>query len=266
MSNYKTILIKNEEAIATVWLNRSDRHNALNPVLMREVIHYFQKIENDTTIRIVVIRGKGKSFCAGADLNWMKESANLSEEENKQDSRLLADFFSTIYYSSKITIAITHGNIYGGGNGLVAACDLSLGLGDCRFSFSETRLGLIAATITPLMLQRLHPSVYKLLVFSALSFNGTEAQEIGLLNKVFSTSEMLEEYLKKINSAMLQGGPNALSGSKRLINDLLDPSRSAETKKRIPDILATIRVGDEAREGFAAFLEKRKPDFEKFRK
>ena len=261
MSKYKTILIKNEEAVSTVWLNRPDRHNALNPDLMREVIHYFQKIENDTTIRIVVIRGKGKSFCAGADLNWMKESANLSEEENKQDSRLLADFFSAIYHSSKITIAITHGNIYGGGNGLVSACDLSLGLSDCRFSLSETRLGLIAATITPLMLQRLHPSAYKLLVFSALPFNGTEAQEIGLLNKVFSTSEMLEEYLKRINDAMLKGGPNALSGSKRLINDLLDPSRSAETTKRIPDILATIRVTEEAREGFAAFLEKRKPNW-----
>ena len=261
MSNYKTIIIETKGAIATLWFNRPDKHNALNPHLMREVIHFFQEIENNDRVRIVVIRGKGVSFCAGADLNWMKESANLNEEENLQDSRLLSDFFSTIYHSSKITIALVHGNIYGGGNGLIAACDLSFGLRDSRFSLSETRLGLIAATITPFMLQRLHPSTYKLLVFSAMPFDGAEAKEIGLLNQVFGTNEMLDIYLEKAINDMLKGGPNALSGSKRLINDLLDFSKSAEVKGRIPNILASIRVTNEAREGFAAFLEKRKPNW-----
>lgn len=261
MTNTKNIFIENHGAVETLWLNRPEKYNALNPDLMREVIQYFQEIENNTALRIVVIRGKGSSFCAGADLNWMNESANLSAEENLQDSRLLTDFFSTIYYSSKITIAVAHGNIYGGGNGIVAASDLAFALSGSRFSLSETRLGLIAATITPFMLQRLHPSTYKLLVFSARPFDGDQAQQIGLVNQAFDTYQMLDDYLEALLDAMLKGGPNALGGSKRLINELLDPAKSQEVKERIPKLLADMRVTDEAREGFAAFLEKRKPNW-----
>ena len=260
--NYKTIEISTRNEVVTLWLNRPDKHNALNPHLIREVIHFFREIENNSGVRIIVLRGKGASFCAGADLNWMKESAVRGEEENLKDSQLLSDFFSTIYHSSKITIAVVNGNSYGGGNGLIAACDLSYGLHNCRFSLSETRLGLIAATITPLMLQRLQPAVYKSLVFTAMPFNGTEAKEFGLLNQVFETNTILDIYLDKVMDAMLKGGPNALSGSKQLINDLLDPAKSDEVKRNIPQILASIKVTDEAREGFAAFLEKRKPNWQ----
>lgn len=261
MTNYKTIIINHTDKVATLWLNRPDKHNALNPDLMREVIHFFQYIENDEQVRMVVIRGCGKSFCAGADLNWMKNAAQLSDEENLNDCRLLTEFFSTIYHSRKITIGIAHGNVFGGGNGLVAACDIAYGLADSCFSLSETRLGLIAATITPYMLNRLQSSVYKELIFTAKPFNGKEAEKYGLINRSFVGIDELEIELEKALNAMRNAGPQSLIGSKRLINDLLNPSKKNEIVSQIPKILADVRTSEEAKEGFAAFLEKRKPNW-----
>lgn len=258
-TNYKNIAISIENYTAILWLNRPERHNALNPDLMRETIDFFSSVEDDETIRFVVIRGKGKSFCAGADLNWMKDSANLSDDDNLKDSQLLTDFFAAIYHCSKVVIGIGHGNIFGGGNGLLAVSDFAYGLNNARFSLSETRLGLIAATITPYMLNKLHPSVYKELIFTARSYNGEEASKIGLLNRSFERMETLEAYLGETIDQMLKAGPKSLIGSKKLIHDLLNTQDIDKELSRIPKILADVRVTEEAKEGFAAFLEKRKP-------
>ena len=260
-TNYKNIEITVDHFTATLWLNRPERHNALNPELMKETIHFFSSVNDDERIRFIVIRGKGKSFCAGADLNWMKEAANLSYEENLNDSQLLTDFFSVIYNCSKVVIGIGHGNIFGGGNGLLAVCDFAYGLKDARFSLSETRLGLIAATITPYMLGKLSPSVYKALIFTARPYNGDEAQRIGLLNASFENMETLDAHLNETVDYMLKAGPKSLIGSKKLINELLNPEKSKEVMKQIPRILAEVRVTSEASEGFSAFLEKRKPNW-----
>lgn len=262
MTNYKYIKITKEKSVITLWLNRPEKHNALNPDLMREVIHFFQTIENSDEINLVIIRGIGKSFCAGADLNWMKESVNLNEDENLEECQLLSDFFSSIYHSQKITIAVTHGSIYGGGNGLVAACDLAYGLADSKFALSETRLGLVAASITYYMLNKLHPSAYKELIFTARQFNGLEAVKLGLLNSSFSSVEELETKLQNDLCLIEKAGPNSLIGSKRLINDFRDVSKTAGILKGIPKLLADVRVTEEAREGFLAFFEKRKPNWE----
>ena len=261
MGDYKNIEIKIENYTATLWLNRPERHNALNPELMRESIDFFSSVDQDESVRFVIIRGKGKSFCAGADLNWMQESANLSEEENLKDSQLLTEFFATIYACRKVVIGIGHGNIFGGGNGLLAVCDFAYGLNDARFSLSETRLGLIAATITQYMLNKLHPSVYKELIFTAKQYDGEEAAKIGLLNQSFESMEALDAYLDKTIELMLKAGPQSLIGSKKLINDLIDPSISEAVMKQIPQILANARITPEAQEGFAAFMEKRKPNW-----
>jgi methylglutaconyl-CoA hydratase len=259
VKEYRTIIIEQDKSIVTIWLNRPEKHNALNPDLMNEVIHFLEKIENDLSIRFVIFRGKGISFCAGADLNWMKDAATLNGKENLADSELLTDFFSRIYNSSKITIVIAHGNIFGGGNGIIAACDISYGVANARFSLSETRLGLVAATITPYMVKKLQPNIYKELIFTAKIFNGREAQEFGLLNKSFTLFDAMEEYLEKSLNAMKNAGPNSLIGSKKLINDLADPLKVNEIIKNIPQLLANVRVTNEAKEGFAAFIEKRKP-------
>lgn len=242
-------------------LNRPKVHNALNPSMMRKVIRFFRQIENDDVVRVIIVRGEGSSLCAGADLAWMKKSVNLSEKENLEEAELLSEFYAAIKNSSKVTIAIAHGNVFGGGNGLVAACDLAYGLNNTRFSLSETRLGLVAASISPYMLQRLSPAVYKELVFTARNFNGTEAAQIGLLNKSFKTRDELELFIKHTVNGILEGGPMSIVGSKRLINSLTSPEMSHEITKQIPQILADVRVSSEAGEGFAAFLEKRKPNW-----
>jgi len=184
---------------------------------------------------------------------------SLSRDENLKEGILLANFFSTIYNSSKITIGVAHGNIFGGGNGLLAACDLAYGLNDSRFSLSETKLGLIAASITPYMLLRMNSSVYKELIFTARTFEGKEAESFGLINKSFQTQSELEIHLESTIEAMKGAGPKSLAGSKKLINDLLAPSKYEEVMEQLPSILAEVRVSSEACEGFSAFLEKRKP-------
>lgn len=261
INNYKNIEITVNNFTATLWLNRPERHNALNPDLMKETIHFFASVNDDDRVRFIIIRGKGKSFCAGADLNWMNDSANLSEEENLKDSQLLTDFFSAIYNCRKVVIGIGHGNIFGGGNGLLAVCDFAYALNNARFSLSETRLGLIAATITPYMLNKLHPSVYKELIFTAKPYNGVEAAKIGLLNKSFETLNELDAYLIETVEQMLKAGPQSLIGSKKLIHDLSNPKKADKVMGQIPKILADVRVTAEAKEGFAAFLEKRKPNW-----
>jgi methylglutaconyl-CoA hydratase len=259
---YQNIIIEQNDAVVTVWLNREERHNALDPLMMRELMQYFESIEDDRQIRIVVLRGKGRSFCAGADIAWMKSAAHLSEEENLADSRLLSAFFSSIYKSRKITIALAHGSIFGGGNGIVAACDMAYGLNDSRFSLSETRLGLIAATISPYLLKRMKVHEYKELVLSARVFNGEEAARLGLLNKAFASEQLMEQHVEQLIQHILKGGPEAAFRSKQMINELSDPVLFPSLLDSIPEILASVRVSDEAKEGFSAFLEKRKPGWQ----
>ncbi len=261
-NNNAVIYIPPSGGLGGIVFNRPAVHNALNPSLMRKVIRYFRKAENDDSIRVIVLRGNGPSFCAGADLAWMKKSAKLSEKENLEEAELLSEFFATIKHSTKVTIAAVHGNVFGGGNGLVAACDLAYGLNSARFSLSETRLGLVAATISPYMLERLQPHVYKELVFTARKFDGAEAAQIGLLNQSFETMGELDTYLEKTIGAILNGGPRSIEGSKRLINNLCNPQKAEKTKNQLARILAEVRITDEAREGFSAFLEKRKPKWQ----
>lgn len=262
MTSYKFIVTEKKGKVLTLWLNRPEKHNALNPELMREVIHLFEQLDHDQTVSVVVVRGKGPSFCAGADLEWMKASATLNDEENLIDSRLLDTFFSSIYHSSKVTIGLAHGNIYGGGNGLIAVCDLAYTLDDSRFSLSETRLGLIAATISPYMLNKLRPSVYKELIFTARLFSGLEAAEYTLVNQSFASMEALETALQITLDEISKAGPGALVGSKKLINNLMNPALHENMVNKIPKMLADIRQTPEAKEGFAAFLEKRKPNWQ----
>lgn len=259
MDNFEYINVEQNKFITTLWLNRPQKHNALFPELMEEVIDFFHSVEDDQDCRVVVIRGNGISFCAGADLKWMSDAYSLSDEENLNESRLLSKFFSTIYKTSKVTIGIAHGNIFGGGNGLLAACDIAYGLDDAVFSLSETRLGLIAASISQYMLLKIKPSVYKELIFTARRFNGKEAAEIGLLNKSFHSQSELESHLKSTLESILKAGPKSLVGSKNIINQLLDPLHSDGIIENIPKLFAEVRLSSEAHEGFSAFLEKRKP-------
>lgn len=228
--------------------------------MISEIHQFFFQVELIPEIRVVVIRGHGKSFCSGADLQWMKNAFTLGKEENLKESEELSRMFSSIFYCSKIVIAVVHGNVFGGGNGLVAVCDLAYGLSNSRFSLSETRIGMAAATITPYLLQKLRTADLKELIFSAKSFDGDKAVEYGLLNQSFPSAEALERYLNDLLNQIEANGREAIYASKRLINRLTMQSMS-ETMEHIPGLLAQIRVSPEAQEGFSAFLEKRKTNW-----
>ena len=261
MSTYKTIDVQLEGKVAHLWLNRPERHNALNLELMREVVHFFKTVEADSQVQTVVLRGRGASFCAGADLNWMKQSAALSEADNLAESEELSHFFATVYRSSKLVVSLVHGNCFGGGVGLAAASDLVFTTIDALLSLSEAKLGLAAASITPYLLKRISPSVLKELVFTARHFDGEEASKNGLANSVFETVELAEVHLQQVLAQIANNGPAALVAAKRLINSLTDVEAQQQTLSEIPALLARLRVSPEAREGFAAFLEKRKPNW-----
>jgi methylglutaconyl-CoA hydratase len=259
--NYKNINVEVDGHVATLWLNRPEKHNALSLDLLNEVTNFFHRVDVDDNIRIIIIRGQGKSFCAGADISWMKQSAALSEEANLSESKVLSRFFETIFNSLKVTIAVVHGNAFGGGCGLVSVCDLAYTSQGARFSLSETRLGLIAATITPYMLMKLPMPVYKEMVFTAKKFDGEEAEKSGLVNRNFESSAELEQHLNTTIKEILKGGPESLSGSKKMINGVMQTASVKEKLKEVPEILAKVRVSAEAKEGFKAFLEKRKPNW-----
>ena len=258
MKEFNTIATEYNGQVVTLWLARPEVHNALDDIMIRELSTFFTMIEENSEIRLVVIRGKGRSFCSGADLNWMKRAFSLTEEENLRESQELSNLFKLIYGSSKIVIAAVHGNVFGGGNGIVAACDLTYCIDNAKFSLSETHIGMVAASITPYMLKKVHAADLKALIFSAKGFNGKDAVNYGLLNKSFPSLEFMELYLDSIVSEILANGRLALIESKRLINSLTDQSMSLEMLQ-IPELLARIRVSPEAQEGFSAFLEKRNP-------
>jgi len=258
-SKYNYLEVSQQGSVIDLWLNRPERHNALNLAMINEVIRFCNLIENDDQIKIVVLRGRGYSFCAGADLEWMKHSINLHPSDNLKECVNLSLFYKTIFDSPKTFIAMVHGNCFGGGVGLAAVCDILYTNHDARFSLSETRLGLVAATITPYLLKRVRPNILKELVLSARRFNGIEAASNGMANQSFDRQETAENHLNSIIEQISGNGPRALKESKRLINSLSDFSTYDAEIANIPHLLAQLRVSEEAREGFNAFLEKRKP-------
>ncbi len=261
MEKYQTIHTEFNETLVTLWLSRPEVHNALNSGMIAEIRHFFTLLEGMPQIRMVVIRGEGTSFCSGADLREMKDSLSLDPAENLKESKELFNLFSTIFNSSKVVIAVVHGNIFGGGNGLIAAADLAFGTIDTRFALSETKVGMAAFSISPYLMLKIKSSVLKELIFTARTFTAEEAVENGLLNQSFGTMEELELHLTGLIANLMRNGILAISASKRLINNLAIQGWSKQLEQ-IPELLANIRVSPEAQEGMTAFLEKRRPNWE----
>ena len=258
MKDFKTIATDINGQIVTLWLARPDVHNSFNDVMISEITTFFTELEEKDDLRIVVIRGKGKSFSSGADLVWMRKSFTLTDQDNLKECEALSAMYKSIYHCSKLVIAAVHGNVFGGGVGLVAVCDLAYCVSNSRFSLSETRIGMAAASITPYLLQKIRPADLKELIFTAKSFDGEMAVKYGIINQTLSDQEALDLYLNKLTSSILANGKQAVMESKKLINRLSTKMMSEEIE-RIPALLAKIRVSAEAQEGFVAFLEKRTP-------
>lgn len=257
--NYQHIEFELTRHAATIWLNRPDVHNAMNAEMIGEIVDAFEKVSNMEEVRYVVLRGRGKSFCAGADLNYMKGIATFGFDENYQDGLKLARCFNAIYTCSKPTVAVVHGAAIGGANGLLAACDMVYCLEDTKFAFAEVKLGIAPATISPYVCKRIGEYGARDLMISGRRFTGSEAESLGLVNKSFNTDEALEEQLEFTHKMLMSSGPNAMSATKELIYNLFNKYNFEDSIDYTAKLIATLRASDEGQEGMASFLEKRKP-------
>jgi methylglutaconyl-CoA hydratase len=246
------------EGIATLWLDRPERHNAFDDALIGDLIGAIDELGKDQAVRVVMLAGKGKSFSAGADLGWMRRMAGASEAENEADAAVLAELMHRLNSLAKPTIALVQGAALGGGVGLVAACDVAVAAADAVFSLSEVRLGLIPSVISPYVIAAIGPRAARRYFLTAERFDAATAERLGLVHGVVPADQLLTEG-RKLAVLLSQNPPIAMAEAKRLIADVagrpVDAGLRAETARRI----AKLRAGAEAREGVSAFLEKRKP-------
>jgi methylglutaconyl-CoA hydratase len=253
---YKTIEVERENDLATVTLNRPDMHNAMNEELMKELTACFNNLSTDENIRVVILTGNGKSFCAGADLNWMKSMANYSEEENIRDSRLLLELYEAIYTCPKPVIGRINGHAFGGGLGLIAVCDLTIGVPGKKFAFSEAKLGIIPSVISTYIVRRIGLANMRRLFITGERFTSDHAKDIGILDYVVPEEEF-DEMVQKYVDQLRSSGPKAIKEAKNLVSKCEQMDRGAY-KEFTVDKIAELRVSNEGQEGINAFLEKRK--------
>lgn len=250
---YQYIILEESDSLTNVWLNRPEKHNALNVEMMNELSEIFQRID-ETKTRLVVIGGKGNSFCAGADLSWMKNAASITQEENIADAKQLAELLYHIYNSAVPVIASVHGAVYGGAIGILSACDFVWAEAKSTFCFSECKLGLSPSTIMPYVLKRLTKQVAKELIFTARIFNADEAQSYNLVDTIIEQKQLesvISSYLLQIKST----APGAVKESKRLINSL-DGEINNNVLEHTVESLAKRRSSEEAIKGITAFINK----------
>ncbi len=246
--------------VATIWMNRPDLHNAFDETLIAELTAACVALDDDADVRVVVLAGRGKSFSAGADLNWMKRAANNGIDDNLQDARALARMLRTLAEMKKPTIARVQGAALGGGMGLASACDVAVASTKAVFATSEVKFGIIPSAISPYVLRAIGARQATRYFQSAERIDAARAREIGLVHETVEP-EQLDAKVQEIANALLQGGPCAQAAAKDLIRTVdgqqVNETLVEETAHRI----AHLRATPEAREGISAFLEKRSPNW-----
>lgn len=246
--------------VAEICLNRPQVHNAFDDRTISELTHAFEQLEANPDVRLVTLSGKGKSFCAGADLNWMKAMKSYSEEENLADSFRMATMYSRLRHFSKPLIGIVQGAALGGGAGLVAVCDYVVAAEEARFGFTEARLGLIPAVISPYVIEKIGVSAARAYFTSGMIFGAPDALRMGLVHKLATQAE-LDKAAKETLAEFLKAGPEASRRAKALIAEVLrfsNEDHEARTKHTV-EAIATIRTSEEGQEGMDALLSGRKP-------
>ncbi|HJQ29542.1 MAG TPA: enoyl-CoA hydratase-related protein [Rubrobacter sp.] len=257
MAEYEHLGRIDDGAVVTVALARPDSHNALNSGLIEELTRCFEEISDEERVRVVVLAGEGRSFCAGADVGYMRETAHFSYEENLEDARRLAMMFWTIDECPKPVIARVHGAAMGGGAGLVAVADVAVVDAETRFAFSEVRLGIAPATIAPFVVRRIGASHARSLFLTGERFGAERAREIGLAHEVVSGDDLDAAVETKVD-ALLSGGPVAQATVKALLRRL-ETTEPMEAPGLTSRVISELRTGEEGQEGLAAFLQKREP-------
>ena len=242
--------------VTTLALDRPERHNALDAASIATLRATLDAVRGGT--RVLVLAGTGRSFCAGADLDWMRASATLTDAENRADAEALSALLAALDAFPLPTVARVQGAAIGGGAGLVACCDAVVASDAARFAFSEVRLGLIPATISPYVVRAIGPREARRLFLSAARFDALEAYRVGLVHDVCSAAN-LDARVEAQVEAFLAGGPIAQGAAKRLVADVAGRPIDAALRGDTAERLAEVRAGDEAQEGIAAFLERREP-------
>lgn len=257
MKNYTTILTSLQKGVFTIELNRPEIHNAFDDRLIAELTEVFVNVKDSKEVRALVITGQGKSFCAGADMNWMRRMKEASYEENYADSYRLSEMFHHLHSLPIPTIAKVNGAAVGGGVGLVAVCDLVIAASNAVFSLSEVRLGLVPACISPYLLARIQPGILRGFFLTGKRFDATKAHEIGLVNEVVEPSR-LDSTVQQLLQDILACGPRSLTMAKELLHRVpgmpMDECLSYTSR-----MIADLRTSEEGQEGLSSFLEKRKP-------
>jgi methylglutaconyl-CoA hydratase len=257
LGQYEHLTTKSDGPVETVYLNRPEAHNALDPALISSLTRCFEDLAESERVRVVVLAGEGPSFCAGADVGYMWQTAELSYEENLKDSRRLAAMFRAVDECPKPVVVKVRGAAMGGGAGLVAAADVVVAEEGTRFAFSEVRLGIAPATIAPYVLRKIGPSHARSLFLTGERFGAARAREIGLVHESVPSDE-LDAAVEETVGRLLQGGPHAQAAVKGLLRQLetVEPMDAPGLMSRL---ISELRIGEEGQEGLAAFLEKRQP-------
>ena len=254
--SYETLEIVREAGVATIWMNRPDVHNAFNAQLIADLTAACIELDADDAVRAVVLAGRGKSFSAGADLNWMKAAGEASEAENFADAMKLAGMLRTLAEMKKPTIGRVHGAALGGGMGLASACDICIASDRAVFATSEVKFGIIPSAISPYVIRAIGERQAYRYFQTAERINAARAAALGLAHEAVATDE-LDAKVKEVVEALLQGGPKSQAAAKDLIRAVANRPVSDAVVEDTARRIASLRVTPEAKEGLAAFLDKR---------
>ncbi|WP_333585912.1 enoyl-CoA hydratase-related protein [Phenylobacterium sp.] len=247
------------EGVAIVTINRPERRNAFDAELIAALSETFETLHGAEHVRVVFLRGAGGTFSAGADLDWMRAAADHTESDNHEDAMSMARMLKNLWDIPALTVALVQGGAFGGGAGLAAACDMAVATAETRFAFTEVKLGIIPATISPYVVGAIGARAARALFATGQVFDAAHAEKIGLVSEVVADDAGLDQAMARIAQEMMACGPQAVIESKRLVDKVayerIDHGLMEETARAI----ARIRVSEEGQEGVRAFLERRKP-------
>ncbi|WP_407311046.1 enoyl-CoA hydratase-related protein [Pseudomonas sp. nanlin1] len=262
MHAFDTVQLQHDaRGFATLWLNRPEKRNAFDALMINELTQALADVEGASHVRFLLLRGRGQHFCAGADLAWMQASASLGEQRNRREAQALGELMARLAQLALPTLAVVQGAAIGGAVGLVSCCDMAIGSTDALFSLSEVRLGLAPALISPYVVQAIGPRAARRYALSAERFDGQRAASLGLLNEA-CTAEQLEARLEHWVTQLLLNGPEAMRATKALLTEVGSGITTPQVRRACEDTIARLRTGAEGQEGLRAFLEKRPPHWQ----
>jgi methylglutaconyl-CoA hydratase len=258
MTNYQHVEVEQRGAVRWLWLNRPEVRNAFNDALVADIAAAFADVEASPDTRVVVVGARGPAFCAGADLNWMRSMTAFSHADNHADALKVARMFAAVHACSRPVIVRVQGDAFGGGVGLVAACDVAVAVETASFVLSEVKLGIVAATISPHLVRAMGARAASRYMLTAEKFSAAQARDLGLVHEV-TASDGLDREVERLVQHLLGASPAALAATKRLLADVVEAPMDDVLLAATAKCIADARVSPEGREGIAAFLEKRTP-------